>query len=59
MYLFTDFDECGNNNPCVNGATCINVNGSFRCECLPGYIGPTCFEGEIFRHIRELLYKQT
>lgn len=55
MYLFTDFDECGSNNPCVNGAKCINVNGSFRCECLPGYIGPTCFEGEIFRHIREHL----
>lgn len=29
-----DVDEC-ENNPCMNGATCINEAGSFRCLCPP------------------------
>ncbi|XP_049448813.1 fibrillin-1 isoform X2 [Epinephelus fuscoguttatus] len=30
-----DIDECLN-DPCVNGQ-CINIDGSFRCECPMGY----------------------
>ena len=26
----TDVDECLE-NPCLNGATCLNLNGSFEC----------------------------
>lgn len=29
-----DVDECAN-NPCLNGATCVNEAGSFRCICPP------------------------
>jgi protocadherin Fat 1/2/3 len=29
-----DVDEC-ENNPCLNGATCLNEAGSFRCICPP------------------------
>lgn len=29
-----DVDECAN-NPCSNGATCVNEAGSFRCICPP------------------------
>jgi Calcium-binding EGF domain len=31
-----DMDEC-KNNPCAEGATCTNTEGSFKCSCPPGY----------------------
>ncbi|XP_044171674.1 uncharacterized protein LOC114977630 isoform X3 [Acropora millepora] len=36
-----DIDECSS-NPCQNGATCVNLVGSYRCNCAPGYTGGTC-----------------
>lgn len=33
--LLTDIDEC-ETGPCVNGE-CVNTQGSYECECLPGY----------------------
>ena len=35
----TDIDEC-QMNPCedVNNTYCINTNGSYSCECYPGYV---------------------
>ncbi|XP_074485267.1 adhesion G protein-coupled receptor E3-like [Sebastes fasciatus] len=32
-----DEDECAN-GLCGNNTTCFNTNGSFYCQCLPGYI---------------------
>lgn len=35
--LFLDIDECSNNGgPCQNGK-CINMAGSYRCECQDGF----------------------
>ncbi|XP_030833327.1 delta-like protein A isoform X1 [Strongylocentrotus purpuratus] len=32
-------------NPCMNGGTCYEVNGSpFTCTCTPSYTGSTCDE---------------
>ncbi|XP_041369894.1 sushi, von Willebrand factor type A, EGF and pentraxin domain-containing protein 1-like [Gigantopelta aegis] len=31
-------DECQQNSPC-NGHTCVNMPGSYRCECQGGYSG--------------------
>ena len=33
-----DVDEC-ETHPCLNGSTCLNEEGSFRCQCLPGHAG--------------------
>ncbi|TRY90178.1 hypothetical protein DNTS_033362 [Danionella cerebrum] len=33
----TDIDECQNGPVCQQNAVCLNVPGSFRCECKPGY----------------------
>ena len=37
-----DVDECTTLNPCRNGATCRNTNGSYVCVCLNGYEGKNC-----------------
>ena len=41
---FTDINECSN-NPCKNGATCVNLQGSHRCDCKSGYDGNNCENG--------------
>lgn len=35
-----DVDECatGDNN-CHHNATCLNIEGSFKCKCRNGYVG--------------------
>ena len=39
--LLTDINEC-TNNPCQNGAACVNLQGSYRCDCKSGYSGNNC-----------------
>ena len=38
--------ECGftfcSPNPCLNGATCIEMSYSYMCECMAGFSGPRC-----------------
>ncbi|KAE8582385.1 hypothetical protein XENTR_v10020099 [Xenopus tropicalis] len=34
-------NECVN-RPCRNGAMCQNTNGSYKCNCKPGYAGRHC-----------------
>ena len=39
IYGFSDIDECKGNHSCHVNATCTNTNGSFVCECQPGFNG--------------------
>ena len=37
-----DIDECDENKPthnCAMAATCIDTDGSFDCQCKPGFSG--------------------
>lgn len=43
--LPADIDEC-QENPCLNGAQCIEGKGSFTCQCEAGYSGSVCETGE-------------
>lgn len=45
LFYILDVDECSM-EPCENNATCHNNNGSYVCECLGGYQGNHCQEGE-------------
>ena len=39
---FPDKNECQTSSPCVNGATCTNTIGSYKCTCSPGFTGTHC-----------------
>ncbi|XP_042168483.1 adhesion G protein-coupled receptor E2-like [Oncorhynchus tshawytscha] len=42
-----DIDECkewDSNPPCGSNAACYNIQGSFYCHCLPGFISTTTFK---------------
>ena len=46
----SDINECAANDgvgDCVNGGTCRNTDGSFTCECAPGWGGQLCADGKI------------
>lgn len=43
--LPADIDEC-QENPCLNGARCMEGEGSFTCQCHAGYTGSVCETGE-------------
>ncbi|CAM4527506.1 unnamed protein product [Leuciscus chuanchicus] len=36
-----EVDVC-HSNPCTNGATCVEVEDTFKCLCLPSYEGDRC-----------------
>ena len=43
--MISDVDECAS-SPCLYGATCNNLYGSYECECVEGYMGPRCGTGK-------------
>ncbi|KAM7405758.1 hypothetical protein PAMP_000185 [Pampus punctatissimus] len=39
MELQTDIDECATQmHYCQSNTVCVNLPGSHRCDCLPGFI---------------------
>lgn len=51
--FISDFDEC-HSNPCRNGATCVDGFNTFRCLCLPSYVGALCEQGKSCCNIRRM-----
>lgn len=39
-----DINEC-QNKPCKNRTACVNLPGTYRCDCTPGYTGKNCETG--------------
>ena len=47
MFTFCpDIDGCVSHS-CENGATCIDLPNSYRCDCPPGYQGIFCQNGKV------------
>ena len=42
LFIFPDINECFPISPCLNNGTCINLEGSYRCNCPPGFTGINC-----------------
>ena len=43
--IILDVDEC-ESDPCLNGATCMNTYGGYKCMCVPGFTGKKCGTGK-------------
>ncbi len=44
-----------NPDPCVNGDCVPNADGTFdRCNCNPGWNGPSCNEGKCLKYFYTL-----
>ena len=47
LFGFSVIDGCEAFALCENGATCaaVDTDGNFTCECVPGYTGTLCENG--------------
>ena len=41
-----DVNECITMQPCRNGGTCQNIDGSYLCQCKEGWTDPDCTTGK-------------
>ena len=41
LLLFKDIDECAP-QPCLNGATCVDLVNDYQCTCASGFTGRNC-----------------
>ena len=47
IFSFSDVDEC-QSSPCLNGATCVDLENGYRCQCAEGWEGDTCDQGNYY-----------
>ena len=47
MLLFSDVNECFD-DPCRNGGTCNDLLNMYQCECVIGFAGVNCEEGQYY-----------
>ena len=72
VFSHIDIDECKNSTACseVNNTFCVNIIGSFLCECVNGYkedndsrncIGwySVCFTNLLCMHVTTIVSLQT
>lgn len=49
FWYFVELDECAS-YPCLNGATCLDLNDRYECLCADGFMGVNCQAGELVEH---------
>lgn len=47
--ICADINECLD-KPCKNGGKCVNLPGSYRCNCKVGFTGRHCEKGQYGTH---------
>jgi hypothetical protein len=48
VVIIIEVDEC-QSSPCLNGATCVDLENGYRCQCAEGWQGDTCDQGKLFQ----------
>ena len=46
LFFIVDPNECVLFRPCENDGECIDLAEGYRCECVSGYYGKNCSQGE-------------
>lgn len=47
VVIIIEVDEC-QSSPCLNGATCVDLENGYRCQCAEGWQGDTCDQGKLY-----------
>ena len=55
-FFFEATSWCANNNTCSKNGVCREGNGTFICDCFPGFTGQRCEEGVFLLPMFELFY---
>ena len=53
--FFSDINECADNTALCNSGKCVNLLGTYKCNCPSGFKGKNC---EIGRRLRILLHRE-
>ena len=58
LCIIIDLDECATElHSCANGATCVNTQGSYTCDCTgTGYGGSDCSIGNTIMKTPHAIY---
>jgi len=50
----SDVNECLNIQ-CLNNGACVNVAGTYQCECKPGFTGTFCGQGKLNSQVTNII----
>lgn len=48
---FSDVDECFTLQPCQNDGRCVDMYGTYRCDCKLGWMGKNCDIGNVKSYV--------
>jgi hypothetical protein len=50
IFVIVDIDECMLYSPCLHAERCIDMYGTYICECKLGWTGKNCDKGNLCFH---------
>ncbi len=51
LIFFSVYESCGNDNPCLNGGTCLSHLFQHICSCMAGTSGRYCETSKHYEYV--------